>query len=198
VTGSDAEVEDLFQRLARNLPMIAADADATLVTPDGEVDDPIEHIQFVAFDPNGINLDANDPDFPTSLFVLRSRSGKLIKTSLIDITVSSGNLWRGYWRRIGDIKITVPYAAGAHVGADGVAFVHFVGLGRTPDLSLVLNPRAPDESYMVLHHTDGRSDQYALRLPPSASIDHWVASIPARPAQPWMRLMGTPGAEVPL
>jgi hypothetical protein len=193
MTGTDEQMDASFQQLTRTLPMIAADADTALLRPERDAEDPIEHIQFVAFDPNGLSLEGRTPNFPTSLFVFRTRSGKVIKTSLVDISVYGGNIWRGLRRRVGSMKITVPYAAGARVAENGVAFVHFVGLGRTPDMSLVLNPRSPDSSYMVIHQSDGSSDQYTLRLPPNSGIEQWVAALPARAAQPWISLMGTPG-----
>ena len=66
-----------------------------------------------------------------------------------------------------------------------------MGLGETPDYTLVLNPRNPVDSYMVVFHQDGRQVQYRLS-PPEDDNRKWVIAYASRIENEWPKLSGRP------
>lgn len=178
-----------FDELTRRVPILATDAQAILLQGSEEVADPVVHLRFVALDPNRLRFDEPGFDFALSAMILRTRSGQIYKTKLARTVIMSGNLWLGEFKNHGTFDVPVPFAYQAQPGPRGHAVIHFTGLGRSPDISIALNPSKPDESFMLITHVNGSLEQYRLvqtRSPEGE--DNWVVSMPSRRQQPWLNI----------
>lgn len=178
-----------FDELTRRVPILATDAQAILLPGSDEVADPIVHLRFVALDPNRLRFDEPGFDFALSAMILRTRSGQIYKTKLARTVIMSGNLWLGEIKNHGTFDVPVPFAYQAQPGPRGHAVIHFTGLGRSPDISIALNPSKPEENFMLITHINGSLEQYRLvqtRSPDGE--DNWVVSIPSRRHQPWLSI----------
>lgn len=178
-----------FDELTRRIPILAADARATLIQTFDPVEDPVVHLRFIALDPNRMSFDDPGFDFAISAVILRTKSGKVYKTQLARTVILTGNLWRGEFVNHGTFDLPVPFAYQAKPDARGHAVIHFTGLGRTPDIAIALNPENPQDSYMVLTQLDGTLEQYRLEETRSAKgADSWVVSMPSRKPQTWLSI----------
>jgi DNA-binding beta-propeller fold protein YncE len=178
-----------FDELTRRVPILATDARAILLQGSDEVPDPVVHLRFVALDPNRMRFDEPGFDFALSAMILRTRSGQIYKTKLARTIVMSGNLWSGEIKNHGAFDIPVPFAYQAQPGPRGHAVIHFTGLGRSPDISIALNPSNPDESFMLITHINGLLEQYRLVQTRAADgSENWVISMPARRQIPWLKI----------
>ncbi len=178
-----------FDELTRKIPMLASDSRAILLQGSADVPDPVVHLRFVALDPNRLKFDEPGFDFALSMVVLRTRSGVIYKTHLARTVIISGNMWLGHFKNHGSFDVPVPFAYHAQPGPRGHAVIHFTGLGRSPDISIALNPVRPDESYMLITHIDGSLEQYRLEQTQSPSGEkNWVISLPARRPQSWLNI----------
>ncbi|MCO5044481.1 MAG: hypothetical protein M9935_04275 [Kiritimatiellae bacterium] len=178
-----------FDELTRRVPMLAADARAILIPSMEKVPDPIEHLRFMALDPNRLNFDEPGFDFALSVVILRTRSGEIYKTQISRTVILTGNMWVGQFKNHGSFDVPIPFAYHAQPGPRGHAVIHFTGLGRSPDISIALNPDKPSESYMIVTHVNGTLEQYRLlqTVSPDGS-DNCVISLPARRALMWMNI----------
>lgn len=183
-----------FEQLTRRMPILAADSPADLVRGTEDVLDPVAHIQFVAFDPNRLRFDEPGSEFPVSALILRTRSGQIYKTTLVRTVVLTGNMWLGKFENHGIFELPIPFAFQATVGPRGHAVIHFTGLGRSPDVSVAINPQNPQESYMTVTHLGGTIEQYRLQSGPGGSTDNWVVSLPPRRPQAWLPISAPPDA----
>lgn len=178
-----------FDELTRRIPILAADARATLVETYDPVADPVTHLRFIALDPNRMSFDDPGFDFAISAVILRTQSGKVLKTKIARTVIITGNLWRGEFVNHGTFNLPVPFAYQAKPDARGQAVIHFTGLGRSPDIAIALNPTHPQESYMILTQLDGSLEQYRLAEIPSADGgESWVVSMPSRRPQVWLSI----------
>jgi hypothetical protein len=181
-----------FQDLTDRVPLVAVDAGATLVHADRPVADPVEHVQFAAFDPNHMRRDEGGLQFPVSAFAARLKSGRIIKTTVMDVDIRGGSLVEGTLVSMGRGKLMVPYATAARTSVSGVTSLHFMGMGRTPDYSVVINPRHPSESYMVAFEADGSQQQYQLTVPSRSGAENWVVALEGKAPEKWASLTYVP------
>lgn len=181
-----SSIDKAFEQLTRRMPILAADSPAELVRGTGDILDPVTHIQFVAFDPNRLRFDEPGSEFPVSALILRTRSGQIYKTTLVRTVVLTGNMWLGKFENHGIFELPIPFAFQATVGPRGHAVIHFTGLGRSPDVSVAINPQNPQESYMTVTHLGGGIEQYRLQSGPGGSTENWVVSLPPRRPQAWL------------
>jgi len=186
------DMDEAFANLTRRMPILAADSAADLVRGTEDVLDPVTHMQFVAFDPNRLRFDEPGSEFPVSALILRTRSGQVYKTTLVRTVVLTGNMWIGKFENHGTFELPIPFAFQATVGPRGHAVIHFTGLGRSPDVSVAINPTNPEESYMTVTHLGGTIEQYRLQTGPGGSTDNWVVSLPPRRPQAWLPISAPP------
>ncbi len=182
-----------FRDFVSRVPIVAADVRAAPLDPDKDIADPVLRVQFVVFEPNRLMAEGENPALAFAVFGLRTRSGRLVKTSRLPVLVRGTRLPDYQLRDLGAGALVVPQPSAVTVSSIGIATVHFLGLGRTPDYSLVLNPRNPLDSYMVVHHDDGTRDHYRLETTrPEGELD-WVIAYTHLRHDQWQRLSGAPG-----
>lgn len=185
----DPSFDLAFDELTRRVPMLATDARAILLHSNDEVPDPIVHLRFVALDPNRFRFDEPGFDFAISAVILRTRSGEIFKTQLSRTVIITGNLWLGEFKNHGTFDVPVPFAYHAQPGPRGHAVIHFTGLGRSPDISIALDPAKPDASFMIVTHLNGSVEQYRLETTRSSDgSENWVISLPARRPALWLNI----------
>lgn len=178
-----------FDELTRRVPMLATDSKAILLQGSDEVPDPVVHLRFIALDPNRLKFDEPGFDFALSAVILRTRSGQIYKTQLARTVILTGNMWLGVFKNHGTFDVPVPFAYQAQPGPRGHAVIHFTGLGRSPDISIALNPNKPDESYMIITHVNGTLEQYRLQETISSDgTENTVVSMPSRRPQSWLSI----------
>lgn len=178
-----------FEELTRRIPILAADARAVPADMFEELEDPIEFVRFLALDPNRLKFDEPGFDFALSVVVLRTRSGQIFKTKMERTVILTGNLWLGEFKNHGEFDIPIPFAYTAHPSPRGHAVIHFTGLGRSPDISISLNPARTDESYMLVTYPEGRMEHYRLLFTVSENGEpNAVVSLPPRRQQFWQNI----------
>jgi hypothetical protein len=184
-----------FRAFTRRVPLIAADARAIPIGDADRQEDPIERVQFVVFEPNQISLNKKGLSMPLAAFVVRTRSGKLTRTSLMHTTGQRADAVAGQVDSVGDTAIVVPQPAAISVSVLGMATLHFMGLGQTPDFAIAIDPRNPSESYMVVFTPDDRRWHYRLELPgPGEQSDQWIIAYRGLRPDEWTRLSRPPSA----
>lgn len=187
----DAEA---FNQLARNVPIIAADAATELLYSTEPAPDPIERLVFMALAPGAAGMMDVQQDFTVSAVLLRTASGKLYKTRLTRMSVLAGNMMQGKFDMVGTFDLPVPFAYQAQISPRGHAVIHFAGLAHSPDIAIALNPSSPEDSYMIVTYMDGLIEQYRVLPGEDGSIDNWVVSLPPPRPEPWAKLApSTPG-----
>lgn len=178
-----------FRQFVSRIPLVAADVNAVSMNPDREIDDPVERVQFVIFEPNRMTRPTEGISGQAlALFAVRKRSGALITTSALPVQMLSAEAPISVLTDHGLGVLAVPAASAVSVSGIGVAAVQFMGMGRTPDYSLVLNPRNPADSYMVVFHADGTRDHYRLNTVGSSVQDDWVIAYTHVRNAEWTRL----------
>ena len=178
-----------FRDFTQRVPMIAADARALPVEGQEAVEDPIERVQFVVFKPNQMVVSETGPQPALALFATRARSGRVTATSLLRAETMGISLDRPKTERIGTAALAVPMPAGVGVSSLGVAHINFMGLGKTPDYSVVLNPGQPFDSYLVVYETGGRRVHYKLEFSEEGrGLDSWVVAFTESRPDEWMAL----------
>jgi hypothetical protein len=184
-----------FRTFVARVPMVAADARAVPMDPAMTGKDPVERVQFVVFQPNQLTLDREGPRLPLAAFAARTRSGNVIRTSLKELSVLHSDLLTARVRSVGTTRVAVPQPGAVTVSALGIATVHFLGLGETEDYSLVVNPRNPTDSYMVVFRSDGHQCRYRLEADPAGDnqAEDWVIAYAHRVEEEWPRLSVKPG-----
>lgn len=181
-----------FRELAGRLSLVSIDAEVSLLQSDAPVDDPIDHVQFAVFSPNLMGLDMSGFTGPASGFAARKRSGSIVHSEMVDKHILKGNMLAGAIRLGTSDRIAVPFPSGARMASDGIASVHFMGMGHMPDYSVVINPLDPGKSYMVVTDTSGHIQQYRLKLPKGTDRNHWVVGLPRKAPDTWLRLAPAP------
>ncbi len=189
-----------FRQFTRKVPLIAADAVTRLESDPAQVADPVERFQFAVFFPKQALVDRRDESvIPFAVMAARTRTGTVIRSSLMKVESHIVPFTTGRAQPFNLRQISVPQAANVEVSDAGVATIQLLGLGRTPDFALVLNPRNPFESYLVVQPDDERVDRYRLELPPAADSNLWVVAAMGQHGRTWQALSAptptpTPGA----
>lgn len=193
----DARTPVSFREFVSRIPLIAADAEVDLIERSGAVRDPIRRVQFVVFHPGTLRVDEEGIHTALAAFATKRESGTMTRTSLKEMEAHAGPMPLGVLDSYGSTRMVVPVPASISVSPLGIATVTFLGLGETPDYSLVLNPRNPHDSYMVVMDGDQRA-QYRLRFPDAEQQrDQWVIAYSDVRHDGWERLSGhVGGAEV--
>ncbi|MBU1692939.1 MAG: hypothetical protein KKC51_03135 [Verrucomicrobia bacterium] len=178
-----------FREFTERVPLIAADAGTVCLAPPDAVEDPLERVQFVVFKPNQMVMGETGPRPSLALFATRSRSGRITATSVLRAETLGISFDRPKAERIGTATLAVPTPAGVGVSALGIASIHFMGLGRTPDYSIVLNPGQPFESYLVVYQPGGGRVHYRLELSAEgAGLESWVVAFTESRTDEWLSL----------
>lgn len=178
-----------FREFTQRVPLIAADVVAE-PSPEAVVPDPIERMQLVVFEPNRILNAESGPSAALSGFYARTRSGKVIRTASLRMLSSVASFPEWTFEPAGETDMVVPNAAAVTVSAAGIATLQFLGLGRTPDFFITLNPLHPESSSMIVQDLAGASHSYRLRLPGTrVRPDNWVVAYSRQLADEWKRLV---------
>lgn len=178
-----------FREFTERVPLIAADARAVPVENQEPVEDPLERVQFVVFKPNQMVMGETGPQTALALFASRSRSGRVTATTVLRAETMGISLDRPKTERIGTAALAVPMPGGVGVSSLGIANINFMGLGRTPDYSVVLNPGQPFDSYLVVYETGGRRVHYRLEFSEEGSgLNSWVVAFTASRPDEWLSL----------
>lgn len=179
-----------FKELVRRLSVFAIDSDAVLSPLDDQALDPVNHVQFAVFSPYLFGVDMGVFTGPISGFAAAHKSGNISQTKMYSRQMLHVDLENGMMNPFGSQRIALPYPLGAHLSADGIASIHFMGVGETSDYHIVLNTKSPEQSYMYIVNLDGSSQQYQLRLPRGKNLDHWVIGLKVEEPETWVILSG--------
>ncbi len=174
-----------FRNFAQRYCLVAIDADVVLLPNGKPVEDPLEHIQFVIVAPYLIGVRNGELIWSSSGFTAVTKSGKVVKTELVQRQVVSGDLMESRFTPVGGQTIALPMPFSARINTDGSAAVNFMGMGVTPDFFLELNTADPDRSYMVVMQQDRTVQQYEVRLPPQQDSTHWVIALERNEPDVW-------------
>lgn len=178
-----------FREFTDRVPLIAADAATVCLEPPDAVADPLERVQFVVFKPNQMIMGETGPQPSLALFATRSKSGRITATSVLRAQTMGISVDHPKTERLGAANLAVPMPAGVGVSALGIASIHFVWLGRTPDYSVVLNPGQPFESYLVVYEGEGKRVHYRLDLSAeNAGLKSWVVAFTESRPDEWLSL----------
>ena len=181
--------EIVFRDFAEKYCLVAVDADATLLTPAEPGGDPIQHIQFVIVAPYLIGIDMGELIWSSSGFALIKKSGQIEKTRMVRRDVIHGDLMESRFTPIGGQKVALPIPVATRIDSDGIATVHFMGMGVTPDYLLMLNTAKPDLSFLLVMEPDKRPQQYRIYPPPSRQEGgQWVVALERKEPKVWQKL----------
>jgi hypothetical protein len=182
-----------FRAFVKRVPLLSADLRATTMNPERPIDDPVERVQFVVFEPNRLAVGPQGaPSMSLAIFAVRTQSGRMITTSTLPLVMQSATTPEPSFQSHGLKAIAVPQASAASVSSLGVAAVQFLGYGRTPDYSLLINPRNPTDSYMVVFNADGSRDHYRLSSGSGEAERDWVIAYSSLHHEQWMQLSPKP------
>ena len=179
-----------FKQFTTRVPLIAADAKAIPVNLETAGEDPVERVQFVVFNPNQLIMDEKGPTLSLAAFAAKSRSGKVTRTSVSNPSARAADFMTGEVDPLEAGMMVVPQPAAISVSPLGIATVQFMGLGKTPDYSVMLDPRNPDNSRMIVFNLDGTRQTYRLETP-SAPADEggsWIIAYTRTNPEAWARL----------
>lgn len=186
-----------FREFVERLPMLAASADVRPLNPDTVYEDPVSMIQFVVFAPNRILQSEAGISVSLAGFAAVRKSGSMVQTTRRKMDTQGGTLVLGRLEALGAGMMMVPQPAAVSVTPLGIASVTFLGFGETPDYSLVINPRNPSESYMVVFLQDGTREHYQLAFPEEEEdIRNWVIGYSQIGQDGWQRLSFNPALAI--
>ncbi len=155
-----------FKVFAGRAPLVAVDAVTTPVGPvDSATGDPIVRIQAAVFRPNSVTVPGMAQPGPLAIVLAKTRSGKVIRTRCADVSAGMAAYAASFTQAAGRMRVTVPLAGAVGVSEEGVCNLHLMGMGEMPDFHLVLNPLAPDTSYVVVDDGPEGIRQYRLTGP---------------------------------
>lgn len=181
-----------FRDFARRYCLIAIDAEAELMGPDGSVEDPFTQIQFVVVAPYWIGIQEGELVWSSSGFTAVRKSGQTVKTELVQRQIVQGDLMESRFIPVGGQTIALPMPFSARINIDGTTSVNFMGMGAMPDFFLVLNTVETDESVMVVMPPGSKPQQYKLKLPANRGKSHWVVALDRKEPDVWRRLTFAP------
>lgn len=183
-----AEVEVSFRDFARKYSLVAIDANVNLISHATPVEDPIARIQFVIVAPYMIGMMADELIWSSSGFAAVKESGHVVKTELVSRAVIQGDLMECRFTPVGGQQIALPMPFSTKVDPDGVASVHFMGMGVMPDYLVMLNTLEPNSSFMLVMPPNERPQLYAVNLPPSRDRRYWVIALDRKEPEMWKPL----------
>ncbi len=181
-----------FTKFAKNVSLFAIDGETTLLPLSDRPDDPVVRVQFVIFKPRFFGVDLSDLAGPVSGFVAVHASGKITRTRMHDRTMMVVDLWEGKFSPFTPERVALPHPMAARLTPEGTASVSFMGFGEAPDFHVILNMKAPSQSYMVVMHLDGTSQEYRIRVPDGKTLDHWIIAMHPDARDAWTRLEQIP------
>lgn len=181
-----------FREFARRVSLFAVDCDAQWSGDEPTVADPVRKIQFMVLLPQLFGVDMSGITGPVSGFVAVRTSGAMEMTRRVKRDMQHMDLWEGVSTPLGLKSVALPFPFSARLSNQGVASVHFMGFGETPDYHMIVNARAPDQSYMTVWHLDGTVETYRLSLPTNKDINHWVIGLKPDEPERWSRLTDQP------
>ena len=179
-----------FHQFAEKYCLVAIDAEASLLTPDSAIEDPIKRIQFVIVAPYLIGVKEGELIWSSSGFTAVKKSGQNLKTELVQRQVIHGDLMESRFTPVGGQTIALPMPFSARINSDGFVSVNFMGMGVMPDFFLELNSVDPDQSVMVVMYPNDKPQQYALKLPCNRNSSHWVIALERKDPDVWRNLSG--------
>lgn len=184
-----------FREFTARVPMVAASAHVTPVPLHNFSRDPIEHLEFVVFEPNRIGYSDKGVELSLAGFYVRTQSGKETKSSTKEMAVRRLDFATQEVIPEGIADFVVPHASSVTVSTSGAAAINFTGMGETPDFSVIINPQQPEKSYMAVFYENGTRDHYTLSLPNADSVMHnWVVAYSNDITEQWQSLQGPPTA----
>ena len=185
-----------FREFADRVPLIAADAKVVPVEGFNEDSDPIEHIQFVVFNPNKFEITETGPSLSLAVFAARTRSGEVIRTSLFDMAGGEADILEGTMSDMTATTMCVPQPSAVNVSSIGMATLHFMGLGKTDDFAVSIDPQHPENSYMVVFSSEESASHYRLELPKGfESSGSWIIAYSGERPQEWLNLSSAGGEQ---
>lgn len=177
-----------FREFARRVSLFAVDAVATPVDCPSHPERPFNRVQFMVMYPDFFGLEVGALFGPASGFVAVNTSNEIIRTRLMPRETVAVDTWSVEFNPLGKQKVAIPAPLGCHLSPQGVASIHFIGAGETPDFHIVINTRNPDNSYMMVSQLGKTGDIYALSLPQGKQAGHWVAAMPRDEPEMWRPL----------
>jgi hypothetical protein len=179
-----------LREFTSRVPLIAADAKATPVVGLPQEADPIERVQFVVFNPNGLLVTEKGPQLSLAAFAAVKKSGEVIHTTVMNTKAQVADPVMGTVDPAGESAMAVPQPSAISVSSLGMATLHFLGMGKTPDYAISIDPRNPADSYMVVFGYDGSRFQYKLDLPDrDEESDRWIVAYSGVSPTEWLRLV---------
>jgi hypothetical protein len=182
-----------FREFTSRVPMVAAKAQVKPVPLHNFARDPIEHLEFVVFEPNNIGYSKTGVTLSLAGFYVRTQSGKEIKSTTKEMAVRRLDMNTQEVIPQGLADFVVPHASSVTVSSSGAAAINFTGMGATPDFSVIINPQQPEKSYMAVFYENGTRDHYKLSLPDQESVMHnWIVAYSNDITEQWQSLQGRP------
>ena len=143
----------------------------------------------MVFEPNKRAKEPSDEGTALAGFYARTASGETITTRTHPLIGYQGRTNTDTEGQLGRLLTVVLQASTVTVSESGVASIQLLGLGETPDYSIVINPRHSQASHLVSFNKDGSRDQYRLGFPPhDNSSESWVVAYADRLEEQWRPL----------
>ncbi len=184
--------EIAFRDFARKYSLVAVDADAVLLSAPNTVRDPIKHVQFVIVAPYLIGSQGGQFVWSSSGFAAIKASGQMVKTEMVKRQVIRGDLMECSFFPMGGQRIALPMPFSSRIDTEGVATIHFMGMGITPDYLMMLNTVTPDQSFMLVMQPNEKPQLYGLYLPPVRNSSYWVVALAHKEPETWRSLSSDP------
>jgi len=185
---SDSGRSPSFAEFARRTSLVAMYASATPLDRNAHGGDPFRTIQFMVLYPDMFGVDMGRLLGPVSGFAAVTASNHLVRTRSFDRRLIHYDIEEGLFDSFNNRTIALPFPVGAHVTPDGVAGIHFIGGGETPDFHIVMNMAHPEQSFMACYPLGGAVELYRLSLPPGLGPDQWIAALPCDEPPQWKQL----------
>ncbi len=177
-----------FQAFARQYSLVAVDAEVLPLSSAKPGEDPIRRIQFVIVAPYLIGSQGGKFIWSSSGFVAVKKSGRVVKTRMVQRDVIRGDVMESLFTPMGGQQIALPIPLSSRIDTDGIASIHFMGMGVTPDYLIMLNTASPDHSFMLVTQSNERPQLYAVTLPPGQDRRHWVIALQHKVPDVWRSL----------
>jgi sugar lactone lactonase YvrE len=177
-----------FQAFARQYSLVAVDAEAMLISSANPGVDPIKRVQFVIVAPYLIGSQGGKFIWSSSGFVAVMKSGRVVKTQLVQREVIRGDIMECLFTPMGGQQLALPIPISSRIDTDGVVSIHFMGMGVTPDYLVLLNTATPETSFLLVMQPEEKPQLYAINLPPKHDRRHWVIALQHKVPAVWRDL----------
>ncbi len=151
-----------FPQFAHQVPMVAMSARAVPVNPGAPHPDPVTDLSFAVFQPAEPGLDDERLRQPIGIMHATRASGERIVTTIRRVRASKDDVLLDEPVAAAAGDLLIPYAGALSVDAQGIADIHWIGMGETPDMHVRLNPADPDGSSVTVTYLNGQSHEYSL------------------------------------